>query len=91
MKIIGLLFLSSVVLGCPAGTHPDGGACAYETASDLPSVKPLDEKPPTDKMPSYQREGIHAEMPQSLIAQDQKQDQDKMNADFVGKKSAGIN
>jgi len=49
MKTLALLvFLPSLCLACPAGTHPDSGACAYDTgASPEDTAKWIsDEKPP---------------------------------------------
>jgi hypothetical protein len=49
-----------------------------------------DEKPPSDKMPSYQREGITVIDAPNMAAEDTKADQEKIQADAQGKKSAGI-
>lgn len=64
-------------------------ACDEPTAIGAP-VKSSDAKVPTDKMPSYQREGVHVDMPKSLIEDDEKMDQERAAADFAGKKRAGI-
>lgn len=90
-----------VLLAVPAAAAcPDGyedmknGTCASMQASSDPvkdaPYQASDEKPPEDKMPSYQREGIHADMPASTAAQDALRDEERMNADTEGKKAAGL-
>ena len=49
MKTLTLLFLlPSLAMACPTGTHPDSGACAYDTSAPAEdSAKWVsDEKPP---------------------------------------------
>ena len=80
------------LLACDKPCEEMGGVCACDETpevavqTDFPSA----EKPPTDKMPSYQREGIVADMPQSMAAQDAKMDQERDAADKQGKKAAGL-
>jgi hypothetical protein len=51
---------------------------------------PDEEKAPEDKMPSYEREGVNADMPSSLTDQDASSDKEKADADRQGKEAAGI-
>ncbi len=91
--LIIVALVASNVIACNVGCYEYQGNCACEQRpadSDASSIKPSDEKPPTDKMPSYQREGIVAAMPMSLAAQIIKEDEEKAKADAEGKKAAGI-
>ena len=89
---IVLCLLSTSVLACDKGCEPYAkGLCACEgTPEASVSVKPSDEKPPDDKLPSYEREGVKALTPPSLVTEDAKLDQEKADADKQGKKAAGI-
>ncbi len=81
------------LLACDKGCENHNGVCACDqlpVADTTPQAKPSDEKPPQDKMPSYQREGIHADMPASTAIQDAELDREKQQADFEGKKAAGL-
>jgi len=63
-KWVILLLLASTVLACPTGTVPWEGNCAADPKAAIVinnSGLPSDEKPPTDKMPSWQREGVHVD------------------------------
>ena len=83
-----------VAMGCPDGFTAYGkDVCVQDLKPEAaPDVYKVDDaKPPTDKMPSYQREGIVADMPPSCAAQDAKMDQERDQADKQGKKNAGIN
>jgi hypothetical protein len=68
MKIaIALLFVSALAVACPSGYVSYQGLCSADPKPSeggmfVPEVKPSDEKVPADKMPSYQREGIHADI-----------------------------
>ncbi len=93
--LIVILLTSPVVLACEKGCVEYQGNCACdapankaETVTDASVIS--DEKPPQDKMPSYQREGIHADMPTSTAAQDAIVDAQKLQANGEGKKAAGI-
>jgi hypothetical protein len=93
MKIaILIVLLSASAMACPKGSTEYEGNCAIDlpVAESEKPVAPSDEKPPTDKMPSYEREGVHALMPPSLVAQDEKEDQQRAQATDEGKKAAGI-
>lgn len=93
-KLVALL-MWPVVAGaaCREGYMPSDvpGVCQQKTGGDLnPWVS--DEKPPTDKMPSWQREGItlcEKECP-SKATQDENDDKKKAEAIKQGKKAAGI-
>jgi hypothetical protein len=88
-----LLFISSIAMACDKGCTEYEGNCACDQKpiiDNTPEAKPSDEKPPSDKMPSYQREGIHADMPQSKITEDAKWDAENAKADAAGKKAAGL-
>lgn len=76
---------------CPKGSTEYEGNCVVDIKPETgPSVVPSAERPPKDKMPSYQREGIKViELP-SLISADAKQDREWNDADMAGKKAAGI-
>lgn len=72
----------SLAVACPKGSEPYNGNCVVDIQPEkdnTPSVKPVsNEAPPRDKMPSYEREGIHADMgtrakePEVPVAQDAK-------------------
>lgn len=88
MWVLIVLLLAAPVLACPKDTTEYKGACYAEIEPQkdtTPSVVPSDEKPPKDKMPSYQREGVHADMPPVS-----KEDEDKNKASWEGKKAAGL-
>ena len=92
--ILSLLLLSvpATAVNCPKGSTEYGGVCASDqTPEGGPSAKPSDEKPPQDKMPSYEREGIKAATPPSLAPQIQAQMDAEKAADKAGKLAAGIN
>jgi hypothetical protein len=80
------------LLACDKGCEDHEGTCACDPspAEQAASVAPSNEKPPQDKMPSYEREGIHADMPPSQTAQLEQEDKQKAQADFEGKKAAGL-
>lgn len=89
--IIALLFASSSVMACPAGYFEYKDTCAADLKPyTAKPVQPSDEKPPSDKMPSYQREGVNVVAAPSMVADDEKQDQDKRDATAEGKRKAGI-
>jgi len=61
---IAILIAVLGVTGCPTGTVEYRGDCYADPKAEtdnIPSVKPSDERPPADKMPSYEREGIKAD------------------------------
>lgn len=82
-----------LLLACDPGCEEHYGVCACDqkpVADTTPPIQPSDEEPPKDKMPSYQREGVKADMPESLSAQDAKADMERAQADSEGKKAAGL-
>lgn len=91
--ILMLFMTGSNATACAPGCAPYQGTCACDQrpeVSSLPETKPSEEKPPRDKMPSYQREGIKVDMPISMTAVIQKEIDDKNAADTQGKAAAGI-
>lgn len=86
-----LTFLTVVMFACDKGCFPFKGECACDIQPQTaPPVKPSDEKPPDDKMPSYQREGVLIVDAQNMTFDDEKIDQEKRDAEAEGKKNAGI-
>jgi hypothetical protein len=65
MKIFAVLLLASPVFACPKGSVEYNGACYVDPAPKdtvaVPEVKPSAERPPDDKMPSYQRSDVHVD------------------------------
>lgn len=93
MKLIALLLLLPVTAGaCPSGTEPFKGVCVDSNAQPYLAdpVQPSDEKPPSDKMPSYQREGVTPVTRPNTLDEDIKLDREKAEADAEGKRAAGI-
>lgn len=92
-SLIAVLFLAVPAVACPTGTLAYEGVCAADPRPAVVAVdyvKPSDEKPPTNKMPSYQREGIHADMPNSVAGADDIADRQKADAIIEGKKKAHV-
>lgn len=93
MWMLVLLFLASnAAASCESGYVEYNGNCY---ADPKPVAEPeqnqaSDEKPPQDKMPSYEREGVHADMPKSTAAEDATRDEEKLKAEQEGKDAAGI-
>lgn len=58
--VIVLLLTSSCFAACPKGDSEWEGACTVDIQPEtaVQTYKPSDEKPPKDKMPSYERAGI---------------------------------
>jgi len=80
------------VLACQVGYVPSDtpGVCVERPNEATNPAWVSDEKPPEDKMPSYQREGVTVVDAPSMADQDAKADREKIEADQQGKKSAGI-
>ncbi len=76
MWLLVIVLLAVPAVACNKGCTPySDGICVCEPSQGTYKMAPTptsDELPPTDKMPSYQREGIHADMPTSLIAHDER-------------------
>jgi hypothetical protein len=92
--VIALSSATMFAFECPAGTVEYNGNCYRDfkpsDTDNIPEVKPSDERVHSEKLPSYERPGIHADTPQSLIAQDALQDTQRDAAIAEGKKAAGI-
>ena len=93
--LIVILFASSVAFAaCPKNQIEYEGTCADLPAPSEQALAPMiptsTEKPPSDKMPSYEREGINAVNPPSLAAKDMETDRNNRCADLKGKKSAKL-
>ena len=88
--LISLVAASAQAFACKPGYVPTDteGVCVEETAQNPTWTS--DEKPPEDKMPSWQREGIVLVNCPELSAQDIKADQERALADAQGKQMAGI-
>lgn len=86
-----LLLVPMSAVACDKGCYVFKDTCACDASPELaPSVEPSDEKPPSDKMPSYQREGIKLIDVPSMTAADAKLDREKSDANKEGKAAAGI-
>ncbi len=76
MWLIVIVLLAAPAFACNKGCTPyEDGVCVCDPPQEIYKMAPTptsDEKPPTDKMPSYQRAGIHADMPVSLAAHDER-------------------
>lgn len=92
MKILALvLLLPGVSLACGKNEYEYNGECVVDIKPiTAAAVVPSDEKPPTDKMPSYQRADVHVVEAPSTMAEDARLDQEKFNAERDGKAAAGI-
>jgi hypothetical protein len=91
--IVVLLFLPAIAgAACKKGFVPTDvpGVCQEGFSSQTNPAWVSDEKPPSDKMPSYQREGIKVIDVPSTMHDDAMADQEKRDAEDQGKKAAGI-
>jgi hypothetical protein len=93
LLMMSLLLSGSAYAACKKGYIPDPetGVCMESSETETNPAWVSSEKPPKDKMPSYEREGVHALTPPSLAADDIKKDEDKAAANKEGKRAAGIN
>lgn len=66
------------------------GVCMAQPVSVTNPEWVSDEKPPSDKMPSYQREGVTIVNVPNMATEDAKADQDKLDAERDGKRKARI-
>lgn len=90
-----LLFVAGLAGACPKGTVEYEGSCASMPSPDTSTLAPMiptsNEKPPSDKMPSYEREGIHVDEQKPCNDTDHKcSDQQQIDAGNQGKQAAGI-
>ena len=89
--VLILCVISSPVFSCGAGCYEYEGNCACDVpAQSGPSVAGSDEEPRRQHAPAYTSGEVIADMPLSLIYQDAKLDQDRVDADQEGKLAAGI-
>lgn len=78
---IVVVALQGVAVACKSNEIEFNGICAAMPSPISPMIPSSlaqmasDEKPPADKMPSYQREGIHADMPLPQTAEQEKDKQ----------------
>jgi hypothetical protein len=89
--VLIVFILSTPVLACKSGYEPSDveGVCVESSVN--PSMKyASDEKPPSDRMPSYEREGVKILDAPDLTKQDEQLDKEKDSANKAGKKEAGI-
>ena|SRR5579864_3217945 len=93
--ILCLLMAIAFCLACPKGSESwKDGVCVVDIQPEYAPAPEShwisDEKPPRDKMPSYERPGIKViDVPNLTVEQADEMAQEKQ-ADFVGKKNAGI-
>jgi hypothetical protein len=90
--IVLTLLVPGVALAvCSKGQSEWRGECVVDLVPlGAPAVKPSDEVPPSDKMPSYQREGIQVVDAPNMATEDERLDREKIEAEKDGKKAAGI-
>lgn len=78
-------------MACPKGSVEWHGDCAVDIQPEIAKpVVPSDEKPPSDKMPSYQREDVKLVDAPNMRDEDAKADLDRAEADKEGRQRAGI-
>jgi hypothetical protein len=93
--VVYSLSLSTQFLhACPKGSTEWEGTCSQDIQPESAQVDQSkwvsDEKSPKDKMPSWQREGIHVVDAPNMTIQDAKEDAEKNDADIQGKRAAGL-
>ncbi len=85
------IIVMSLAVVCAPGSYQYKDGCVVDIQPEIAQpVKPSDEKPPSDKMPSYQREGIAIVDAPNMGYVDAQADQNKRDAETEGKKTAGI-
>ncbi len=89
---VAIVMMSVVyVMACPKGSYEYRGSCEYDIRPEIAQpVQPSAEKPPSEKMPSWQRAGVVIATVSSMADVDNKLDQDKRDAETDGKKAAGL-
>lgn len=91
LVVLAVLPVSAEALNCGKGSYEYRGGCVLDIQPNIaPPVQPSEELPPSDKMPSYQREGVKLVDAPSTAAEDERMDQEKIEATKQGKKAAGI-
>lgn len=89
---VAVLTVSPAVYACKAGFVPSDtpGVCVEKTGGEPNPSWVSEEKPPADKMPSWQREGVTISTVTNMALSDEKADLDKATAVKEGKRRAGI-
>lgn len=89
---VAVLTASPVTNACQSGYKPTDvpGVCVEVNQEEVNPTWVSNEKPPSDKMPSYQREGITVISAPSMADSDAQADLDRLSADKEGKRKAGI-
>lgn len=93
MKLIALLLLlPGLAVACDKGCEKFKDTCVCNDATPYfgNPVQPSDEKPPSDKMPSWQREGFKVVGATNTLTSDENADKTKTQADREGKHAAQI-
>jgi len=89
-----MLFIPTVSIAgsCKPGYVPSDtpGVCLEKPVTATNPEWVSEEKPPSDKMPSYQREGITVINAPNMADEDAKSDRDRSDATAEGRKSAGL-
>ena len=91
--IVALLASNANAVACGSGCFEYQGSCACDQRPAVEPeayAQPSDEKPPRSGMPSWQDPSVKVDDPKSLIYQDAKADQDRVQAETEGKRAAGI-
>jgi hypothetical protein len=90
MMIAVAVLTASPVLACKPGFKPTDvpGVCMEINQAEVNWAS--DEKPPEDKMPSWQREGISIVNAPSTAKADEEADRAKAEANEEGRRTAGI-
>lgn len=88
--LILIALLAMPALACKEGYVPTDvpGVCQESDVTNV--VKPSNEKPPSEKMPSYQREGVFIVNCPSTADADAREDQEKRDAISEGRRRAGL-
>lgn len=85
-----IVVLSALIV-CAPGSYVYKDGCEIDIQPEIAKpVQPSDERPPSDRMPSYQRSDVMVVDAPNMADEDAKADAEKVNADRIGKKSAGI-
>jgi len=95
MLVVSLFLGASCFAACDKGCSDWEGVCACDAPKATvgepdPSSFASDEKPSKHPEPAYQRGEVHVVDVPNMAADDIKQDQERNEADIVGKKAAGI-
>ena len=90
--LLVVLLVPAVAWSCKPGYVATDveGVCQEGSFTHTDPAIMSDEKPPSDRMPSWQREGIKVVEAPNMEAEDHRQDVEKMDAAKEGKRRAGI-